>query len=183
MAPACRWRCAPQVSGSLPHTVHTLVWLSRGHWLDLQSPNVVCGKMAGRTNETPKWTTPQPVTNGASSFAKPRDGFGREMTFWKAPGNNSGPVPGLWNLEWTVLGKQRRSSFWFAGFLNSQFCVYFFLFYFPTVHQGDQVILTCIHYNYIFPPTLSSVATWVSTQSSQCYSAGSPCKSILSCVW
>jgi len=29
---------------------------------------------------------------------------------------------------------------------------YFILFYFPTVQQGDQVILTCIHYNYIFPP-------------------------------
>ena len=32
---------------------------------------------------------------------------------------------------------------------------YFFLiifFYFPTVQQGGQVILTCIHYNYIFPP-------------------------------
>ena len=25
-------------------------------------------------------------------------------------------------------------------------------FYFPTVQQGGQVILTCIHYNYIFPP-------------------------------
>ena len=62
------------------------------------------------------------------------------------------------------------------------FFLLFFCFYFPTVQQGDQVILTCIHYNYIFP-TLSSVATWVSRQSSQCYSAGSPCKSILSCVW
>ena len=28
----------------------------------------------------------------------------------------------------------------------------FFNFYFPTVQQGDQVILTCIHYNYIFFP-------------------------------
>ena len=54
---------------------------------------------------------------------------------------------------------------------------------FPTVQQGDQVFLTCIHYNYIFSPTLCSVATWVSRQSSQCYSAGPPCKSILSCVW
>ena len=25
-------------------------------------------------------------------------------------------------------------------------------FFFPTVQQGDQVILTCIHYNYIFSP-------------------------------
>ena len=24
--------------------------------------------------------------------------------------------------------------------------------YFPTVQQGGQVILTCIHYNYISPP-------------------------------
>ena len=29
---------------------------------------------------------------------------------------------------------------------------YFILFYFPTVQQGDQVILTCIHYIYIFSP-------------------------------
>ena len=34
-----------------------------------------------------------------------------------------------------------------------------------------------------FSPTFCSVATWVSRQSSQCYSAGSPCKSIPSCVW
>ena len=59
----------------------------------------------------------------------------------------------------------------------------FSFFFFPTVQQGGQVILTCMHYNYIFSPTLSSVATWVSRHSSQCYSAGSPCKSILSCVW
>ena len=26
------------------------------------------------------------------------------------------------------------------------------VFYFPTVQQGGQVILTCIHYNYIFFP-------------------------------
>ena len=32
-------------------------------------------------------------------------------------------------------------------------------FFFPTVQQGGQVILRCIHYNYIFPPTLCSVAT------------------------
>ena len=59
----------------------------------------------------------------------------------------------------------------------------FFFFYFPTVQQGGQVILTCMHCNYSFSPTLSSVATWVSRHSSQCYSAGPPCKSILSCVW
>ena len=35
----------------------------------------------------------------------------------------------------------------------------YFLFYFPTVQQGGQVILTCIHCNYSFFPTLSSVAT------------------------
>jgi len=61
--------------------------------------------------------------------------------------------------------------------------VFFFFFNFPTVQQGGQVILTCIHYKYILSPTLCSVATWVSRHSSQCYSAGSPCKSILSCVW
>ena len=27
---------------------------------------------------------------------------------------------------------------------------FLFFFYFPTVQQGDQVILTCIHYSYIF---------------------------------
>ena len=32
------------------------------------------------------------------------------------------------------------------------FFFFFFFFYFPTVQQGGQVILTCIHYNYIFPP-------------------------------
>ena len=32
-----------------------------------------------------------------------------------------------------------------------QWCILFF-FLFPTVQQGDQVILTCIHYNYIFFP-------------------------------
>ena len=34
----------------------------------------------------------------------------------------------------------------------------FFFFYFPTVQQRDQVILTCIHYIF-FSPTLCSVAT------------------------
>ena len=29
-----------------------------------------------------------------------------------------------------------------------EFCfIYLFIFYFPTVQQGGQVILTCIHYN------------------------------------
>ena len=30
----------------------------------------------------------------------------------------------------------------------------FFFFNFPTVQQGGHVILTCIHYNYIFPPPI-----------------------------
>jgi len=37
----------------------------------------------------------------------------------------------------------------------SKFIFYLFIYfynYFPTVQQGGQVILTCIHYNYIFPP-------------------------------
>jgi len=29
---------------------------------------------------------------------------------------------------------------------------FFFFFYFPTIQQGDQVILTCIHCNYSFSP-------------------------------
>lgn len=32
------------------------------------------------------------------------------------------------------------------------FKFYYLFFYFPTVQQGDLVILTCILYNYIFPP-------------------------------
>ena len=39
------------------------------------------------------------------------------------------------------------------------FSFFFIKFYFPTVQQGGQVILTCIHYNYSFSPTISSVAT------------------------
>ena len=61
-------------------------------------------------------------------------------------------------------------------YLRRRFC---YLFIFPTVQHGDQVILTCIH----FSPTLCSVAIWVSRHSSQCCSAGSPCKSILNCIW
>ena len=40
---------------------------------------------------------------------------------------------------------------------------FFLIFFlnFPTVQQGGQVILTCIHYNYIFSPTLSSVFFFV----------------------
>ena len=39
------------------------------------------------------------------------------------------------------------------------FC-FFIFFYFPTVQQGDQVILRCIHCSYsFFSPTLSSVVT------------------------
>ena len=69
------------------------------------------------------------------------------------------------------------SAFW----LMCSIVVFFFflIYFFPTVQQGDQVILTCIH----FARTFCSVAVLVSRQSSQCYSAGSPCKSILSCVW
>ena len=47
--------------------------------------------------------------------------------------------------------------------------LFFFFFNFPTVQQGGQVILTCIHYNYIFPHPFFC-CTWVSRQSSQCYS-------------
>jgi len=36
------------------------------------------------------------------------------------------------------------------AFVKCNFLIIFF--YFPTVQQGGQVILTCIHYNYIFPP-------------------------------
>ena len=33
-----------------------------------------------------------------------------------------------------------------------KFIFFYNFFYFPTVRQGGQVILTCIHYNYIFSP-------------------------------
>ena len=41
---------------------------------------------------------------------------------------------------------QRQSLTLFFSFFFNNF------FYFPTVQQGGQVILTCIHYNYIFFP-------------------------------
>ena len=43
----------------------------------------------------------------------------------------------------------------YSEILHVFFSFFFFFnnfFYFPTVQQGGQVILTCIHYNYIFPP-------------------------------
>ena len=45
-----------------------------------------------------------------------------------------------------------------ASTLGIDFILLFYFFKeifflnFPTVQQGDQVILTCIHYNYIFSP-------------------------------
>ena len=70
----------------------------------------------------------------------------------------------------------------FLAFVPQHIFSFFFLFYFPTVQQGGQVILTCIHYNYIFsPPFLLLQHEYL--DSSQCYSAGSPCKSILCCIW
>ena len=38
-------------------------------------------------------------------------------------------------------------------FIYLFFFFFFFFFYFPIVQQGGQVILTCVHYNYI-PPLL-----------------------------
>ena len=63
-------------------------------------------------------------------------------------------------------------------------CFFLFIIFliFPCTARGSgypYMYILQLH----FSPTLCSVATWVSRQSSQCYSAGSPCKSILSCVW
>ena len=56
----------------------------------------------------------------------------------------------------------KKENFYFVlsdqHFYFLKLFLFIFIFYFPTLQQGDQVILTCIHYNYIFP-TLSSVAT------------------------
>ena len=45
---------------------------------------------------------------------------------------------------------------WGSNFIilhvNIKFSKPYLFIYFPTVKQGDQVILTCIHYSYIFPP-------------------------------
>ena len=47
-------------------------------------------------------------------------------------------------------------GFWSHPLCLAQILFFFYLFfnffYFPTVQQGGQVILTCIHYNYSFPP-------------------------------
>ena len=65
------------------------------------------------------------------------------------------------------------SSIFFLNFITP-----FIFYFFPTVQHGDRVIFTYMN----FSPTLCSVAIWVSRYSSQCYSAGSPCKSILCCI-
>ena len=50
--------------------------------------------------------------------------------------------------------------------LHNCFILFFINLFFPTVHKGDQVVLTCIH----SPHTLCSVATSVSRPSSKCCS-------------
>ena len=57
---------------------------------------------------------------------------------------------------------------------------YFILFYFifPLYSKGVRLSLHVYITITFFFPTLCSVATWVSRQSSQCYSAGSPCSLI-----
>ena len=66
-------------------------------------------------------------------------------------------------------------------FLLFIFFIIFFLFSHCTARGSGYPYTYTLQLH--FSPTLSSVATWVSRQSSQCYSAGSPCKSILSCIW
>ena len=68
-------------------------------------------------------------------------------------------------------------------YLFFSFKTYFILFYFilfllfPLYSKGVRLSLHVYIAITVFSPTLSSVATWVSRHSSQCYSAGSPCKS------
>jgi len=85
-------------------------------------------------------------------------------------------LPSYWHPSCKVFFVLFFCFFVFFFLHKCIFFIYFYFFYFPTVQQGGQVILTCIHCNYSFSPTLSSVATWVSRHSSQCYSAGSPCR-------
>ena len=65
------------------------------------------------------------------------------------------------------------------------FCFLFFLFcfIFPPYSKGIKLSLHVYITITFFFPTLCPVATWVSRQNSQCYSASSPYKSILSYVW
>ena len=67
--------------------------------------------------------------------------------------------------------------------IDQSFFLFFFYFIFPLYSKGVRLSLDVYIAITVFSPTLSSVATWVSRHSSQCYSAGSPCKSILGCVW
>ena len=90
-----------------------------------------------------------------------------------------------WAGDWTcvpVLPRWHWSHWVRADILEFIFFFYFFfVFIFPLYSKGIKLSLHV--YITFFFPTLCSVATWVSRHSSQCYSAGSPCKSIPSCVW
>ena len=127
--------------------------------------------------------TPQPQQHGiraVSATYTTAHGNTRSLTHWVRPWVKPATS---WFLVGFVNHCATTGTPTFLFYVVTYQFIYLFIFFFPTVQQGGQVILTCIHCNYSFSPTLSSVATWVSRHSSQCYSAGSPCKSILSCVW
>ena len=73
-------------------------------------------------------------------------------------------------LGWAFFFKMPKD------FILFYFIYFLFFLIFPLYSKGIK--LHTLH----FFPTLCSVATWVSRHSSQYYSSGSPCKSILSCV-
>ena len=68
-----------------------------------------------------------------------------------------------------------------SAHLFVEFLTVIFIFFFPLYSKGVRLSLHVYIAITVFSPTLSSVAAWVSRHSSQCYSAGSPCKSILGC--
>lgn len=71
------------------NAVHAWV-IKEGHWLDGSSSNRRCSRITGTTSKLIKQTNFRPATHRQfSSLAKPRDWSGREILFWKLPGNNS----------------------------------------------------------------------------------------------
>jgi len=94
----------------------------------------------------------------------------------------------LWQL-WipNPLSEARDQTHILMDTMSSSFFFYYYLFIyfiiiFPLYSKGVRSSLDVYIAVTVFSPTLSSVATWVSRHSSQCYSAGSPYKSILGCI-
>ena len=61
--------------------------------------------------------------------------------------------PFIWPLQSQIfLFLSSYLSFFLPSFLPSFLPFFFLSFYFSTIQQGGQIILTCIHYNYIIFP-------------------------------